>query len=104
MDKVQSLTRDRRQAIYGDAFNIEVMHQALPRATHLVIALPHAQNRNPLIVAAKLIIPRSSCSSARGISPSKPSSFRPARTRRFTRKRRWVKPYAIVSSISGVTA
>jgi len=57
METVQSLTRAGRNAIYGDAFNIEVMHQALPRATHLVIALPHSQNRNPLITAAKLINP-----------------------------------------------
>ena len=57
MDTVQSLTRAGRAAIYGDAFNIEVMHQALPRATHLIIALPHSTNRNPLIAAAKLINP-----------------------------------------------
>jgi CPA2 family monovalent cation:H+ antiporter-2 len=57
MDTVQSLTRDGRLALYGDAFNIEVMHQALPRATHLLITLPHSANRNPLIAAAKLIRP-----------------------------------------------
>jgi monovalent cation:H+ antiporter-2, CPA2 family len=57
METVQALTRQGRAAIYGDAFNIEVMHQALPRATHLVITLPHSANRNPLIVAAKLINP-----------------------------------------------
>jgi CPA2 family monovalent cation:H+ antiporter-2 len=57
MDTVQALTRDGRAAIFGDAFNIEVMHQALARATHLVITLPHAQNRGPLIAAAKLINP-----------------------------------------------
>ena len=57
MDTIQSLTREGRLALYGDAFNIEVMHQALPRATHLIITLPHSQNRNPLIAAAKLINP-----------------------------------------------
>jgi CPA2 family monovalent cation:H+ antiporter-2 len=57
MDTVQSLTKLGRAAIYGDAFNIEVMHQALPRATHLVITLPHSANRNPLIASAKLINP-----------------------------------------------
>jgi CPA2 family monovalent cation:H+ antiporter-2 len=57
MDTVQSLTRASRAGIYGDATNIEVLHQALPRATHLVITLPHSTNRNPLIVAAKLINP-----------------------------------------------
>jgi CPA2 family monovalent cation:H+ antiporter-2 len=57
MDTVQEITRQGRSAIFGDAFNIEVMHQALPRATHLVITLPHSANRNPLIAAAKLINP-----------------------------------------------
>ncbi len=57
MDTIQALTRQGRAAIYGDAFNIEVMHQALNRATHLVITLPHSTNRNPLIAAAKLINP-----------------------------------------------
>jgi CPA2 family monovalent cation:H+ antiporter-2 len=57
LDTVQALQRDGRRAVFGDAFNIEVMHQALARATHLVVALPHAANRNPLIVAAKLINP-----------------------------------------------
>ena len=57
MDTIQSLTREGRAAIYGDAFDIEVMHQALPTATHLVITLPHSINRNPLIAAAKLINP-----------------------------------------------
>jgi CPA2 family monovalent cation:H+ antiporter-2 len=33
------------------------MHQALPRATHLIITRPHSANRNPLIAAAKLINP-----------------------------------------------
>ena len=57
MDTVQALRREERFALYGDAFNIEVMHQALPRATHLIITLPHSANRNPLIAAAKLINP-----------------------------------------------
>jgi CPA2 family monovalent cation:H+ antiporter-2 len=57
LDTVQALKREGRLALYGDAFNIEVMHQALPRATHLIITLPHSANRNPLIAAAKLINP-----------------------------------------------
>lgn len=57
MDTVMELTRRKRAAIFGDAFNIEVMHEALGRASHLIITLPHAANRNPLIVAAKLINP-----------------------------------------------
>ncbi|HEY7118576.1 MAG TPA: cation:proton antiporter [Tepidisphaeraceae bacterium] len=57
MDTIQRLTSQGRAAIYGDAFNIEVMHQAFGRATHLIITLPHSTNRNPLIAAAKLINP-----------------------------------------------
>jgi CPA2 family monovalent cation:H+ antiporter-2 len=57
MDTVQDLTRKGRAAIFGDGSNIEIMHQALPTATHLIITLPSAANRNPLIVAAKLINP-----------------------------------------------
>jgi CPA2 family monovalent cation:H+ antiporter-2 len=57
MDTVQALKREGRTAIYGDAYNIEVMHQALPNATHLIVTLPHSANRGPLIAAAKLINP-----------------------------------------------
>ena len=57
MDTVQDLKRQGRLAIYGDASNIEVLADALPRATHLVITLPHSANRGPLIAAAKLINP-----------------------------------------------
>ena len=57
MDTIQELTRAGRAAIYGDAFNIEVMHNALPSATHIIITLPHSANRGPLIAAVKLINP-----------------------------------------------
>lgn len=57
MDTVQQLTREGRAAIYGDAYNIEVMEPAMTRATHLIITLPHSTNRGPVIVAAKLINP-----------------------------------------------
>lgn len=57
METIQSLTAQDRTAIYGDAFNIEVLSQALPNATHLIITLPHSANRAPLIAAAKLINP-----------------------------------------------
>lgn len=57
MDTIQRLTAENRTAIYGDAFNIEVLSQALPNATHLIITLPHSTNRAPLIAAAKLINP-----------------------------------------------
>jgi CPA2 family monovalent cation:H+ antiporter-2 len=57
MDTILELKRQDRLAIYGDAYNVEVMAQALPRATHLVITLPHSANRSPLITTAKLINP-----------------------------------------------
>jgi CPA2 family monovalent cation:H+ antiporter-2 len=57
MDTIQTLKAEGRLALYGDAFNVEVMHQALARATHLIITLPHSTNRTPLIAAAKLINP-----------------------------------------------
>jgi CPA2 family monovalent cation:H+ antiporter-2 len=57
MDTVQELTRKGRLAIYGDANNVEVMAAAMPRATHLIISLPHSANRTPLIATAKLINP-----------------------------------------------
>jgi CPA2 family monovalent cation:H+ antiporter-2 len=57
MNTVQDLHRQGRAAVFGDAYNIEVMHQALDRASHLIITLPHAANRNPLIASAKLINP-----------------------------------------------
>jgi CPA2 family monovalent cation:H+ antiporter-2 len=57
MDTIQELTRAGRAAIFGDAFNIEVMHPALGPATHIIITLPHSANRDPLIAAAKLINP-----------------------------------------------
>jgi CPA2 family monovalent cation:H+ antiporter-2 len=57
MDTIQELTKSGRAAIFGDAFNIEVMHSALGSATHVIITLPHSANRDPLIAAAKLINP-----------------------------------------------
>ena len=57
MDTIEALTKQGHAAIYGDAYNIEVMYQALPSASHLIIALPHSTNRNPIIAAAKLINP-----------------------------------------------
>jgi CPA2 family monovalent cation:H+ antiporter-2 len=54
---IAALTAQGRAAIYGDAFNIEVMHRALPLATHIIITLPDSLNRSPFIAAAKLINP-----------------------------------------------
>ena len=41
----------------GDAYNIEVIAQSLANATHLVITIPHDENRSSLIASAKLINP-----------------------------------------------
>jgi CPA2 family monovalent cation:H+ antiporter-2 len=57
MNTVERLTREGRAAIYGDAFNIEVLAQAVAKATHLIVTLPHSANRNPLISSAKLLNP-----------------------------------------------
>ena len=57
MDTIQDLTRQGRKAIYGDAYNVEVVAETLPRATHLVITIPNAENRSTLIASAKLINP-----------------------------------------------
>jgi len=58
LDTVQRLKAKGRLAIYGDAYNISIMAEALPRATHLIITIPHATNRDTLIVAAKLLNPQ----------------------------------------------
>ena len=57
IDTVQELTRNGRAAIFGDANNIEVLSQAVGRASLLVVTLPGAQHRGQLIAAAKLINP-----------------------------------------------
>lgn len=57
MDTITALKSENRLAIYGDAFNIEVLAPALERATHMVVSLPHSVNRSPLIASAKLINP-----------------------------------------------
>ncbi len=57
MNTVESLTRAGRAAIFGDAYNIEVLAAAVAKATHLIITLPHSINRTPLISAAKLLNP-----------------------------------------------
>lgn len=57
MDTVERINAAGRRAIFGDAYNIEVLAPALERATHLIISLPASANRNPLIASAKLINP-----------------------------------------------
>lgn len=54
METVQTLSRARRMAIYGDATRREVLEQAgLARAAHLVIALPHSEGRTGLVRMAR---------------------------------------------------
>jgi len=57
LDTVKRLKTKGRRAIYGDAYNISILAEALPRATHLIITIPHATNRETLIIAAKLLNP-----------------------------------------------
>ena len=58
LETVQRLRKQGRQAFYGDAYNVTVMAQALARATHLIITIPHAASREALIASAKLINPK----------------------------------------------
>ncbi len=54
MDTVKSLRANNRLAIFGDATNKEVLTQAgVAKAQYLVVTLPHSNNRQPLINAAK---------------------------------------------------
>lgn len=54
MDTVQSLTRQGRPAIFGDASRADILEQAgVRKAVHLVITLPHSSNRLPLVLAAR---------------------------------------------------
>jgi CPA2 family monovalent cation:H+ antiporter-2 len=57
MDTVQHLVSQGRKAIYGDAYNFEVTSHTLEHATHLLITLPHADNRSALIAAVKQAFP-----------------------------------------------
>jgi CPA2 family monovalent cation:H+ antiporter-2 len=59
MDTVQSLTRNGRLAIYGDATRREILEQAgVKHAVHVVVTLPHSANRVPLVLAARELNPR----------------------------------------------
>jgi CPA2 family monovalent cation:H+ antiporter-2 len=57
MDTVQYLMSQGRKSIYGDAYNFEVIAHAMEHATHLLITLPHADNRSALIAAVKQVFP-----------------------------------------------
>jgi CPA2 family monovalent cation:H+ antiporter-2 len=57
VETIQLLHAQGRAAIFGNALNIEVMHQTLRLAAHIIITLPESSNLTPLITAAKLINP-----------------------------------------------
>jgi CPA2 family monovalent cation:H+ antiporter-2 len=58
LDTVAELTQAGRRALYGDASRAEVLKQAgAARASHMVITLPHSQNRAPSISAARELNP-----------------------------------------------
>jgi len=58
-DTVRELTDGGRNALYGDASHPDILKQAgVATASHLVVTLPHSQNRVPLIMAARAHNPR----------------------------------------------
>lgn len=53
-DTVRGLTDQGQAALFGDASHPDILKQAgIDTATHLVVTLPHSQNRMPLIMAAR---------------------------------------------------
>jgi CPA2 family monovalent cation:H+ antiporter-2 len=59
METVQSLTRQNRQAIFGDATHMDILSQAgVKKAMYLVVTLPHSANRGPLLLAARELNPK----------------------------------------------
>ena len=58
MDTVQSLTKSGRIAVFGDGTRREILlHSKIALAEHLVIALPHSANLDPLVLAARELNP-----------------------------------------------
>lgn len=58
MDTVASLTKAGRAAIFGDASQRDVLESAgIKRAAHLVVTLPQAADRGPLVLAARELNP-----------------------------------------------
>jgi CPA2 family monovalent cation:H+ antiporter-2 len=58
IETVQDLLKAGRTAIYGDATRRDVLEQAgIRRAVHLVISLPHADARVPLVLLARELNP-----------------------------------------------
>ncbi|MBX3378304.1 MAG: cation:proton antiporter [Phycisphaeraceae bacterium] len=58
METVESLQKQGRSAIFGDASHPEVLEQAgIRQAVHLVVTLPHSAMRGELVLAAKQLNP-----------------------------------------------
>jgi CPA2 family monovalent cation:H+ antiporter-2 len=58
METVESLQKQGRSAIFGDASHPEVLEQAgIRQAVHLVVTLPHSALRGELVLAAKQLNP-----------------------------------------------
>jgi len=54
MDTIRSLTQRGRLAVFGDAGHADILSQAgIKRAGYLVVTLPHAESRSPLVLAAR---------------------------------------------------
>ncbi len=58
IETVQALTKSGRRGIYGDAARREILEEAgIRHAAHLVVTLPHAEDRIPLVSAARELNP-----------------------------------------------
>lgn len=58
IDTIHTLTAAGRIALYGDAARHEILEQAgIHKARHLVVTLPHAEGRVPLVMAARELNP-----------------------------------------------
>ncbi|XVJ61057.1 MAG: sodium:proton exchanger [Tepidisphaera sp.] len=58
IDTIHALTAAGRIAIFGDAARHEILEQAgIHKAKHLIVTLPHAEGRVPLVMAARELNP-----------------------------------------------
>ncbi len=58
IDTIHALTAAGRIALFGDAARHEILEQAgIHKAKHLIVTLPHAEGRVPLVMAARELNP-----------------------------------------------
>jgi CPA2 family monovalent cation:H+ antiporter-2 len=58
LDTVQTIAREGRRALFGDASHRDVLKEAgITRASYLLVTLPHSLNRGPLVAAARNLNP-----------------------------------------------